>query len=124
MWAQASASSTESSVQAKPSGHLLIGQGSESNRPRESPDFLPVDPTIVLHIQKPGSDDSQRDDNDSKVPMESLEQWVTRRTKEFNRATREQPGSEDLWLQYADFQEEAVRAVHGSEWTIRQFRYD
>lgn len=122
VWAHASAASTEGSVQAKPNGHL--GQRSESNGLRESPEFLPVDPTIMLQdAQNPASDDGQRDDDDSKVPMESLEQWVTRRTREFNRATREQPASEGLWLQYADFQEEAVRAVHGSEWTSCQLLF-
>ncbi|CAM9218115.1 unnamed protein product, partial [Choristocarpus tenellus] len=44
---------------------------------------------------------------------ESLEQWVLRRTKEFNKETRSSPEVEDLWMDFADFQDEAVRIMHG-----------
>eukprot|EP00903_Cladosiphon_okamuranus_P019261 g17707.t2 len=35
------------------------------------------------------------------------------RTKEFNVLTRENPDCEEVWLRFVDFQEEAVRALHG-----------
>eukprot|EP00752_Nemacystus_decipiens_P004418 g4034.t1 len=47
------------------------------------------------------------------VDTESLEQWVARRTKEFNVLTRGNPNCEEIWLRYVDFQEDAVRALHG-----------
>lgn len=79
---------------------------------RPSADFLPVDPmTVSPDGHTPQGDPTGK--QDSGVHMESLEQWVTRRTKEFNVMTRTQPHSEDIWLQFADFQEEAVRANHG-----------
>lgn len=73
-------------------------------------DFLPVDAVVMSAAAQ--SDMTENAEQEG-VHMESLERWVTRRTKEFNVITRERPGSEDLWLQFSDFQEEAVRAVHG-----------
>lgn len=88
----------------------------EHKKPRTSADFLPVDPTLSL-----GEDAERRDaitERDA-VDMETLEQWVARRTKEFNVKTRERPNCEELWLQFADFQEEAVRALHcGGETSV------
>ncbi|CAM9127226.1 unnamed protein product [Discosporangium mesarthrocarpum] len=46
-----------------------------------------------------------------------MEQRVMRRTKYFNERTRESPMMEDLWLDYADFQEEAVKTMHGGSAT-------
>lgn len=77
-------------------------------------DFLPVDAVVVSGGKDAAWSDMAAENAEQKgVYMESLEQWVTRRTKEFNVMTRERPDSEDVWLQFADFQEEAVRAVHG-----------
>lgn len=77
-------------------------------------DFLPVDAVVVSGGKDAAQRDMTAEDAEQEgVYMESLEQWVARRTKEFNVLTREQPDSEDIWLQFADFQEEAVRAVHG-----------
>lgn len=78
---------------------------------RMSTDFLPVDPVLSLD-----ENDMQRDraaERDG-VDTENLEQWVARRTKEFNVKTREHPNCDEIWLQFVDFQEEAVRALHGS----------
>lgn len=74
-------------------------------------DFLPVDAVVMSAAAQ--SDITTENAEQEGVYMESLEQWVTRRTKDFNVMTREHPDSEDVWLQFADFQEEAVRAVHG-----------
>lgn len=81
---------------------------------KEGADFLPVDAVVVSGGKDAAQGDMTADNAEQEgVYMESLEQWVTRRTKEFNVMTRERPDSEDIWLQFADFQEEAVRAVHG-----------
>lgn len=79
---------------------------------RVSADFLPVDPVMVSPDENATQNDPapKRDDGHT----ESLEQWVARKTKEFNLSTRERPHCEDVWLSFADFQEEAVRALHGS----------
>lgn len=77
-------------------------------------DFLPVDAVVVSEGKDTAQSDVTADSVEQEdVYMESLEQWVTRRTKEFNVMTRERPDSEDVWLQFADFQEDAVRAAHG-----------
>ncbi|CAM9193049.1 unnamed protein product, partial [Hapterophycus canaliculatus] len=79
---------------------------------RTSTDFLPVDPVVVSpegnarlqgHLVSEGED----------VHTESIEQWVARKTKEFNLETRERPNSDEIWLEFADFQADAVRALHG-----------
>lgn len=116
LWSQASASlsSAKASAQAKSTGAL--GETSGIKEPRNSPEFLPVDHTVIPpDAESANSYDERSGDDGSTLYTESLEQWVTRRTKEFNQATREQPNSEELWLQYTDFQDEAVRALHGSE---------
>lgn len=77
---------------------------------RTSTDFLPIDPVLSLDEYATRSDPTAEYDG---VDMENLEQWVARRTKEFNVMTREKPNCEDTWLQFVDFQEEAVRALHG-----------
>ena len=77
-------------------------------------DFLPVDAVVVSEGKHTAQSDLTASNVEQEdVFMESLEQWVTRRTKEFNVMTRERPDSEDVWLQFADFQEDAVRAAHG-----------
>lgn len=86
------------------------GRRTGHEHPRGSADFLPVDPVVSLDEHATESDITGRQEG---VYTESLGQWVTRRTKEFNLVTREKPDCEDTWLQYADFQGEAVRAVHG-----------
>lgn len=42
---------------------------------------------------------------------DTLEEYVLRRTKEFNAATRERPEELPLWLAFADFQLEAARLL-------------
>lgn len=81
---------------------------------RPATDFLPIDPYVE------GEDGYQRTHSsalggeaEGLHPMETLEECITRRTKEFNQLTREHPDSVQLWLQYADFQQHAVRALHG-----------
>lgn len=106
---QASATAVEQSTSDNDVGKNR--QNARHQRRIESTDFLPVDPvTIPLDEQATRSDRPNEEDG---VFSESVEQWVIRRTKEFNVMTREQPHAEKLWLQYADFQEEAARAVHG-----------
>lgn len=77
-----------------------------------SADFLPVDPLVVSPDENASHSDPTTEREDECT--ESLEQWVARKTKEFNLTTRERPNCEDIWLQFADFQEEAVWALHGS----------
>lgn len=83
-----------------------------NKRQRTSTDFLPVDPVLWL----------DKNDTRSDPTAENLEQWVARRTKEFNVKTREHPECEEIWLQFADFQEEAVQALHGGEKQARRLR--
>lgn len=78
---------------------------------RTSTDFLPVDPVLSLDENAKRRDPTAEYDG---VDTENLEQWVARRTKEFNVLTRENPKCEEIWLQFVDFQEEAVRALHGA----------
>lgn len=95
-------------------GSTLGSTGENSvlgQKQRESVDFLPVDPVAEsLNGHTASQDPAEKQEG---VHTESLEQWVTRRTKEFNVMTRKRPESEALWLQFADFQQEAVWAVHG-----------
>jgi hypothetical protein len=42
---------------------------------------------------------------------ETIEQWVLRRTRELNMATRERPHDVGLWLQLASFQDEVSRVM-------------
>lgn len=109
LWKHASVATDASAAGLTP--NVIDDQQNEHPARRRSADFLPVDPVAVSpdgHAEQ--SDPTGKRDG---VCMESLEQWVTRRTKEFNLMTRERPESEDVWLRFADFQEEAVRAVHG-----------
>ena len=46
--------------------------------------------------------------------MESVEEYIRRRTREFNEAVREEPWNLQTWLDYAAFQDQAV--------TLRQTR--
>ncbi|CAM9346697.1 unnamed protein product [Ectocarpus sp. 4 AP-2014] len=84
--------------------------GMEHIKQRVSTDFLPVTPVVAPVDERATNGMTAEQDG---VHTESLEQWVARKTKEFNLATRERPESDDIWLQYADFQEDAVRALHG-----------
>lgn len=86
--------------------------GTEHNVQRVSTDFLPVTPVVTPVDEHPTDGKTAEQDG---MHTESLEQWVARKTKEFNLATRERPESDDIWLQYADFQEDAVRALHGKK---------
>ncbi|CAM9829416.1 unnamed protein product, partial [Ectocarpus sp. 13 AM-2016] len=99
------------------SSHAFSGDGTmptvggmEHNKQRVSIDFLPVTPVVAPVDERATNGTTAEQDG---VHTESLEQWVARKTKEFNLATRERPESDDIWLQYADFQEDAVRALHG-----------
>lgn len=107
-WTRA-VSSPEPSAKA---GAMPIPITAGHPKQRTSTDFLPVDPVLSLdeHITRSGST-APRDG----VETENIEQWVARRTKEFNVKTREHPNCEEIWLQFVDFQEEAVRALHGGE---------
>ncbi|CAN0520620.1 unnamed protein product, partial [Ectocarpus sp. 8 AP-2014] len=82
----------------------------EHIKQRVSTDFLPVTPVVAPVDERATSGTAAEQDG----VQESLEQWVARKTKEFNRATRERPESDDIWLQYSDFQEDAVRALHAA----------
>lgn len=42
---------------------------------------------------------------------ETLEEYVLRRTREWNVAVRERPGEERLWLGFSEFQEDAARLM-------------
>lgn len=86
--------------------------GMEHIKQRVSTDFLPVTPVVAPVDERATNGTTAEQDG---VQTESLEQWVARKTKEFNLATRERPESDDIWLQYADFQEDAVRALHGEK---------
>lgn len=86
-------------------------ESAEQKKQRTSTDFLPVDPVLPTDGNAKRSDLTADYDG---VDTENLEQWVTRRTKEFNVLTRENPNCEEIWLQFGDFQEEAVRALHGA----------
>lgn len=106
-WMRAVAS-LEPSAEA---GAVPIPTTAGHQKQRTSIDFLPVDPVLSLDENPMRSGPTaERDGEDT----ENLEQWVARRTKEFNVKTREHPNCEEIWLQFVDFQEEAVRALHGS----------
>ncbi|CAM9382705.1 unnamed protein product, partial [Ectocarpus fasciculatus] len=91
-------------------GTMPTAGGMEHKKQRVSNDFLPVTPVVAPVDERATNGKTAEQDG---VQTESLEQWVARKTKEFNRATRERPESDDIWLKYADFQEDAVRALHG-----------
>lgn len=78
-------------------------------------DFLPLDPTVARLTPQKDFKEKVNADDDFDVPSESIEEWVTRKTKDFNLLTRQHPDSEDVWLRFADFQEEAVHALQGGE---------
>lgn len=116
------ADEAERAVDSKPVGTVDAAgtsgytRNAGGRRRRESPDFLPIDPTVMSPDEDDGHSAPDADEpgkDDGKVFVDSLEQRVVRRTKEFNRRTRERPKSEQVWLQFADFQDEAVRAIHG-----------
>lgn len=112
---QASATVGEQSISATD-----VGKNRQNVRHRnriESTDFLPVDPVAIPSDEQATRSDQPNEEDG--VFSESLEQSVIRRTKEFNVMTREEPHSENLWLQYADFQEEAARAVHDGGEAVR-----
>lgn len=48
-------------------------------------------------------------DEEEEAPGESQDQYVMRRTKEFNIAVRERPHDLQLWLDYAAFQDDIPR---------------
>ncbi|CAM9862345.1 unnamed protein product, partial [Scytosiphon promiscuus] len=86
--------------------------GTRQGAHRTSTDFLPVDAVVEsLDGDAKRQDDAVTHGEDACT--ESLEQWVARKTKEFNLQTRERPHSDEIWLEFADFQAEAVRALHG-----------
>ncbi len=89
---------------------MLAARKEGHTKQRASTDFLPVNPvTMPFHEHATQSPSAEHDG----VHTESPEQWVARRTKEFNMKTRAQPNCEDVWLRFADFQEEVVLALHG-----------
>jgi len=89
---------------------LAAGQEVHAKR-RASADFLPVNPVALRIDERDTRSPSAEHDG---VHTESLEQWVARKTKEFNIEIRAQPNCEEVWLRFADFQEEVVLALHGS----------
>lgn len=91
-------------------GAMYIPTTAGHKMQRTSTDFLPVDPVLSLDQNAARTDPAADHDG---VNTENLDQWVTRRTKEFNVMTRENPNCEEIWLQFVDFQGEAVRALHG-----------
>ena len=63
---------------------------------------------MQLLLQAPSTaHDSDSEADDAETP----EQVLMRRTREFNVALRESPHRLQLWLDYAEFQEEVVRWV-------------
>ena len=51
-------------------------------------------------------------DGEEEAPGESQDQYIMRRTKEFNIAVRERSHELQLWLDYAVFQDEHSRYKH------------
>ena len=73
-----------------------------------APTFIPIaNPTA-----QEGMDDQ---DGPPKPAGEHAEQRFLRRTSEFNVAVRERPHELQLWLEFAKFQDEAVRC-RPSQW--------
>lgn len=89
---------------------MLAGREEGQSKERASADFLPVNP-VASPFDERATQSPSADHNG--VHTESLEQWVARKTMEFNIMTRAQPNCEDAWLRFADFQEELVLALHG-----------
>lgn len=105
---------------ASGTGGTLSSAASDGSRgvsgDSQSPNFLPL-PPVVHHASASGVHDASTDRETpvmgtDDIEEENLEGWLLRRTKEYNQRTREQPRSEELWLEFAEFQEEAVRAQH------------
>lgn len=68
----------------------------KESAPEIGADFIPLP-------DEPTSSDGQP--RDSSLVEESWEDEVLRKTKEFNRMTREQPYNEKIWLEFANFQD-------------------
>lgn len=60
-------------------------------------------PYVVAVQQPKGDEDSDAEQQDM---GESQDQYMVRRTKEFNIAVRTRPYELQLWLDYADFQDD------------------
>lgn len=52
---------------------------------------------VAHHIQEGKEEEDVHDG-------ESWDDFITRRTREFNTVTRERPGDESVWLDFANFQ--------------------
>ncbi|KAJ9542452.1 hypothetical protein OSB04_028958 [Centaurea solstitialis] len=68
----------------------------KESAPETGADFIPLP-------DEPTSSDGQQ--RDPSLVEESWEDEVLRKTKEFNRMTREQPYNEKIWLEFANFQD-------------------
>lgn len=48
------------------------------------------------------------EDSGPKAVVESVEEYIRRRTREFNEAVRDEPWNLQKWLDYSEFQDQAV----------------
>jgi hypothetical protein len=83
---------------------FMLGRIRISSRPRDEnapvPEYIPVPPDIEVDESNPALA--------AEVEGESWEMYVQRRTREFNILLRERKGDPKIWIEYANFQEEAV----------------
>lgn len=73
---------------------------SKGKKPFLAPgDFIAVDDTDI----------QQEEDGQHIVREESWDDYVIRKTREFNQSTRERPHDESLWIAFANFQDELIK---------------
>ncbi|KAL2629502.1 hypothetical protein R1flu_014188 [Riccia fluitans] len=79
--------------------------GSKSHQPGVSAleDFIPLD--IEEAPKKASSETEIRDVG------ETWQEYVTRKTREYNEQTRERPHDESLWISFANFQDELIQTT-------------
>ncbi|DBB14987.1 hypothetical protein WJX82_009217 [Trebouxia sp. C0006] len=94
-------------------GHALEGvQGVKEKGPAKLslplPVFIPLEQASKQPQHAWASDEEEEE-----APGESQDEYILRRTKEFNIAVRERSHDLQLWLDYAAFQDETTRAGRG-----------
>ncbi|DBA66769.1 TPA: hypothetical protein ACH3X2_001915 [Trebouxia sp. C0005] len=94
-------------------GHALEGaQGFQEKGPAKLslplPVFIPLEPASKQPQHAWASDEEEEG-----APGESQDEYILRRTKEFNIAVRERSHDLQLWLDYAAFQDETTRSGRG-----------
>ncbi|DBB01993.1 TPA: hypothetical protein ACH3X1_000578 [Trebouxia sp. C0004] len=93
-------------------GHALEGtQGSKQNGPAKLSLPLPVFIPLEQASKQPQHAWASNDEEEGLG--ESQDEYILRRTREFNVAVRERSHDLQLWLDYAAFQDETTRAVRG-----------